>query len=360
MHVAVACGGTGGHVVPGLAAARRLRERGHTVTLWLAGRDVERASLADWDGPVVRVRAAGLPARPSPRAVGAAGRLLAAAGVCFRQLGRSRPDVLLAMGSYASFGPVVAARCRGIPVVLHEANAVAGRAVGLLAGLAARVAVAFPLVRGISAQRQVVTGLPLRAGLGDGGPRPPGLASGLFTVLVMGGSLGAGALNAAVPAALRRLHGDGLPLQVLHLAGEDDADAVRRQYAAAAVPHVVHAFYAGMAGAYAAADVAVTRAGASTCMELAACRLPALLVPLPGAPRDHQTANARVFADAGAAVLLPQAELTAGRVAGVLARLHGDPAQRERMRAAAGTLAQPHAAARLADVVEECAPSGGR
>jgi len=200
----------------------------------------------------------------------------------------------------------------------------------------------------------VVTGLPLRAGLAGGGPRPAGLAAGRFTVLVMGGSLGAGALNRVVPAALARLHGDGVALQVLHLAGADEAEAVGRRYAAAGVPHVVHAFYADMAGAYAAADLAVTRAGASTCMELAACRVPAVLVPLPGAPRDHQTANARVFADAGAAVLLPQPELTAARLADVAARLHGDPAARERMRAAAGALAQPHAAPRLADVVEAC------
>ena len=136
----MACGGTGGHVFPGLATARELLSRGHEVTLWLTGRDTEQSARKDWDGPVVEVPARGFPSGLSFRSLQTAWKLAQAVGQCRAQMRRSRPDVLLAMGSYASVGPCGAARLLGVPIVLHEANVIPGRAVRLFSRSAAAVA----------------------------------------------------------------------------------------------------------------------------------------------------------------------------------------------------------------------------
>ena len=147
MNIAVACGGTGGHIFPGLATARVLQARGHAVTLWLAGRDVEACSVADWPGATVHIRASGFPSGLSLRSVASVWRMAAAVATAWRRLRETQPDVLLCMGSYASVGPCLAARMLGIPVVLHEANAVPGRAISLLVRFASRVAVGFDEAR---------------------------------------------------------------------------------------------------------------------------------------------------------------------------------------------------------------------
>jgi UDP-N-acetylglucosamine--N-acetylmuramyl-(pentapeptide) pyrophosphoryl-undecaprenol N-acetylglucosamine transferase len=129
MKVAVACGGTGGHVFPGLATARELLSRGHEVTLWMTGRETEQSALRDWDGPVVQVPARGFPSGISLRSLQTAWKLAQAVRQCRKRMRQDRPDVLLAMGSYASVGPCAAARLLGVPIVLHEANVIPGRAV---------------------------------------------------------------------------------------------------------------------------------------------------------------------------------------------------------------------------------------
>lgn len=358
MRVAVACGGTGGHVFPGLATARVLRERGHDVTLWLSGRSVEQISVSDWEGPVERVQAEGFQ-KGGGRAFAAVRMLALAVMTCRRRMRTSRPQVILGMGSYASVGPVVAARLLGVPAVVHEANVVPGRAVGFLSRLGASVGLTFAATRKYLPRPRVeVTGLPVRRALG--GEFEAGvLDAGAFTVLIMGGSQGARRINESGSAAVCALRGRGVPVQVVHLCGRDQgADALRSAYAAAGVPALVFEFLREMGKAYAAADLAVCRSGASSCMELASFGVPAVLIPLPTAVRDHQVANAREMESVGAAMCLPEAHLTVDGLADLVEELRRDAPRRRAMSEAMRRMAQPDAAERLADLVEKVAGAG--
>jgi len=344
MKIVVACGGTGGHVFPGLATARALRARGHEVTVWLSGRAVEDEALPAWDGPVWRTGARPLRAAAAPAVAASVVR-------CLRQLRRLRPGRMLAMGSYASLPPALAAWLLGVSVVLHEANAVPGQAVAWLSRLARLTAVSFPgAAAAFPGRRTVLTGLPVRRELAAAAlrqARAPG-----FTVLVTGGSQGAHAVNEVACGALCRLAADLPGLRVVHQSGPADADAVRARYAAAGVAAEVTPFIRDMGAAYGASDVAVCRAGAVTCAELCLCGLPAVLIPLPGAARDHQRLNAEALAGSGGAVMARQADLDAGRLAGMLREVAGDPGRRAAMAAALRKLAVPDADDRLAEQVE--------
>jgi UDP-N-acetylglucosamine--N-acetylmuramyl-(pentapeptide) pyrophosphoryl-undecaprenol N-acetylglucosamine transferase len=318
----------------------------------LAGRDVESGSTAGWDGPVISVRAVGFPAGFSFRAVAVAWRLGMAVVRCWARMRSNVPDVLLAMGSYASVGPVLAARTLGVPVVLHEANAVPGRAIAFLSRFARAVAVGFkeagPFLRN---PRVVVTGFPVRTDLeshfGDDVLRP-----GMFTVLVMGGSQGAHRLNEIVPQALIRLNEERIPLQVIHLAGAKDAEMVRSVYEKAGVPTLVFDFLKEMGKAYHAASVAIARAGAATCAELSACGVPALFVPLPHVSHDHQTANARAMAATGGADMVDEKEFSVKWVAEYVEGLYRDPEKLDRMKKQIKSAVMPGAAEKIADLVE--------
>jgi UDP-N-acetylglucosamine--N-acetylmuramyl-(pentapeptide) pyrophosphoryl-undecaprenol N-acetylglucosamine transferase len=357
MKVAVACGGTGGHIFPGLTAANELRRRGHEVTLWLAGARPEGDALAGWPGPVEQIRAGGFQSARLLSNLAAAWSLLMAIPACRRRMKRNRPDVLLAMGSYASVGPSIAARSLRIPLVLHEANAVPGRAVSLLSRYASAVAVTFDAAAAhLPSATTVKTGLPIRTDLDDRFDDGV-LRRGVFTVLVMGGSQGAQRLNEIVPEALIRLHARGAHLQVVHLAGRHDADRVHSQYAAAGLSHVVFPFLKEMGKAYNAADLAVSRSGAASCMELATRGVPCLLVPFPFARRDHQTANAAEMARCGGADTIAQRDLTAQWLADYVEPCMRQPAKLVTMRQALKAVAVPDATARLADLVERV---GGR
>ncbi|MDD5704447.1 MAG: UDP-N-acetylglucosamine--N-acetylmuramyl-(pentapeptide) pyrophosphoryl-undecaprenol N-acetylglucosamine transferase [Kiritimatiellae bacterium] len=345
--IAVACGGTGGHIYPGLATARELRARGHDVTVWLAGREIEERTLAEWDGAVFRtgarpLRAAGLPA------------LLRSVWRSWRAMGVRRPDALLAMGSYASLPPVLAARSRGVPVVLHEANAIPGKAVARLSRLARVTAISFEeCATWLPRARLARTGLPVRLELRNQLPLEGFRQTGGFTVLVTGGSQGAHALNLICRDALAHLARSGaMPsLRIIHQTGAADEPAVRASYADAGADAQVFAFLREMGRAYAAADLAIGRAGAATCAEICLCGVPALLVPLPTAVRDHQRANAMHLVAAQAADMRPQSELTPEWLAGYIVEMQRDRVRRERMRARLLSLAVPDAAARLADAV---------
>lgn len=358
MRFVVTCGGTGGHVFPGVSTANELVRQGHEVALMLSGRAVETPTANGWSGTVLAVSC------PQPRwrtpwsAVQSVAGLLGAVRKARRHLRAFRPDALLAMGSYTSFGPVIAARGLRVPILLHDANVVPGAAVSRLARFAACVAVSFDetpryLPKGV---RTVNTGLPVRTELA-GRPPLPDLGPGAFTVLVMGGSQGARAVNTLAVGAFRELANRGQrDWRILHLAGRNEADAVRAAYADAGLAASVHGFLADMGGAYAASDLCVSRSGAAACFELCLCGgPPPLLIPLPTAARDHQTANARSLADAGAAELLPQAALTPAALADRLATLRADGARRDAMRVALRRMARPDAAQRLACLVVETA-----
>ena len=355
MKIAVVCGGTGGQVLPGCVTARALAARAHDVTLWLGGRDVESMSAGGWTGRIVRVRAAGFDTGFSLRAVSTTARLLAAGAVSYRRMRGDPPDVVLAMGGYASVGPVLSARRLGVPIVLHEANAVPGRAIAFLSRFATRVAIAFESARSHFPKVPVTfTGFPVREGLADAG-RIEGLDPSCFTILVMGGSQGAHALNEIVPRALVQLRRQGASFQVIHLAGMKDQAGVITVYENAGIVHRVYGFTEDIGKAYGSASVAISRAGAGSCSELAVCRVPALLVPLPGARRDHQLANAREIEGTGGADLVLQKDLTEAWLVKYMEAVITNPSRLEKMRTALRGFDILKAGEKLADVIEETA-----
>ncbi len=353
MKIVVACGGTGGHAFPGLAVAEELRRRGHEVTVWSSGRDVESGVMRSWDGPIFSTGAKQL----ALKNVFGIGRSILR---CRREMRKAKPDVLLAMGSYSSLPPVLAAHANGVPVVLHEANTVPGRAVDFLTRYAKQVAISFEQTASrLSGVRTVRTGLPIRANIAAG-KRFDFIPPNAFVVFVTGGSQGAHVVNCLASEALvqmknelvRRNDPSARPLYVIHQTGGRDEGIVMAAYAQAGMPVRVHAFETQMADAFASADFVIARAGASTCFELAACGKPALLIPLPTAMRNHQHFNAEAFASSGAADEGIQANLASHQLSRYLLAKYDHLEQLERMREKMKQLATPDAAARVADLVE--------
>jgi len=351
----VACGGTGGHTFPGLAVARELRARGHEVVVWSSGRAIEKSVMAAWDGEVFSTGAR--PLRPRFLFTN-----LLAWWRCRREMRRFRPQALLAMGSYSSLPPVLAARAYGVPVVLHEANTVPGRAVEWLARYARKVAVSFEETRARLAGRDTVrTGLPVRAEIAAPADRFAEIPANAFCVFVTGGSQGAHRVNELVAQTMPLVQRDlvrrdcAKTLFVLHQTGSADEEYVRGCYAAASVAARVVAFEPEMSRAFASADLVVARAGASTCFELASVAKPTFFIPLPGAVRNHQHFNAQAFVQQGAADEGAQDALTPRALANYILHRIEDPADLVRKTSAMRRLATPDAAARVADLVEEVA-----
>ena len=346
MTFVVACGGTGGHVFPGLAVAQELKRRGHAVEVWFSGRDIEGSALASWDGAVFSTGARQLSLRALPKVVSAFSR-------CMRQLGRLRPHALLAMGSYSSLPPVMAASLRHVPVLLHEANAVPGKAVDVLSRLADLTAISFEETAAWLPNRQVkYTGLPVRTDL-TGQARFPEIPAGAFTVFVTGGSQGARRVNTLVSQAMCLLKQAGVgDFFVIHQCGVADEARVREAYAAAQVPSRVCAFVKEMGRAYASADLVICRAGASTCFELCLLGKPALLIPLPSAVRNHQHLNAVALTRCGGADEGVQSELTARSIMRYVLNKKEHPHALAHMSQALQALSVPDAAGRVADELE--------
>ncbi len=358
MKIGIACGGTGGHVFPGLATADVLGRRGHEVELWVSGKDVESAALATWQGRKVCVPAEGFAHGARWQALRAAWRLWQASRACRRIMQAAPPRVVLAMGSYASVGPVAAALRLKVPVVLHEANVIPGRAIALLSRWATAVGISFEETSFYLKRREVVlTGMPLRRDLirRDGIKCLPELNRGLFTLLVMGGSRGARSLNEIATAAVCLARRMGNSLQVIHLAGVDDEPRVRAAYAQAGMPHVVQAFVQDMASLYAAADLAICRSGAATCAELVNFEVPALFVPYPHATHNHQMMNARAMEKKGVADVIPEKDLSPEWLAEYITGCMATPERVARMSAAAKKMSGRDAAETLADLVEQSA-----
>ena len=352
MKVIVACGGTGGHAFPGLAVAAELKRRGHEVVVWDSGRDIESSVMRSWDGPVFSTGARQL----SPKNVFS---ILAAILRCRKEMKRAKPDVLIAMGSYSSLPPVLAARMCKVKVFLHEANTVPGKAVEFLSRFADTVAISFDMTaRYLKDVKTVRTGLPVRAAITEG-KRFDFIPANAFVVFVTGGSQGAHAVNLLLMNAISMMKTEldkrgsaTRPLYVIHQTGAKDETLVMTEYAKVSLPARVHAFETEMANAFASADIVVARAGASTCFELAACGKPALLIPLPTAMRNHQHFNADAFAAKGAADEGIQAQLAAKQVCRYLLEKYDHPEHLSRMAEKMKALATPDAAAKVADLVE--------
>jgi UDP-N-acetylglucosamine--N-acetylmuramyl-(pentapeptide) pyrophosphoryl-undecaprenol N-acetylglucosamine transferase len=350
MRVAIAAGGTAGHVVPALAVAGALRDRGAEVE-FVGGERAEAELVPAAGYPFHPLAVAGLDRRNPLKAARAAGLAALAVPRARRLLRRLSADAVVGGGGYVA-GPVgLAAASLRLPLFLTEADSHLGVANRLLAPLARRVFLAFPL-EGRRGERYEVTGRPVPAGTGKAdraaARRRFGLPADGPCLLVFGGSIGARTLNDAAVDAF----GAGAPCAVLHASGRRDFAPLRDRLAALGAPahYRLLDYVEPFADALAAADLAAARAGGSV-FELAAAGLPAILVPYPHAAAAHQEGNARWMADGGAAVVVPDSELDGDRLRREVAALLDEPDRLGAMAAAALRLARPDAAARIADAV---------
>lgn len=339
----IMAGGTGGHVMPGLAVADELRRAGWKVT-WLGGRGGMETELVPKRGyPMELIRFSGLRGKGLVRMALLPLNLLIAFWQSARVLFRLRPDVVLGMGGYVTFPGGMMAALLNRPLVVHEQNSVAGLANRVLAEVADRRLTGFP----DALRKAQWCGNPVRAEIAQL-PSPERRfegRTGALRLLVVGGSLGAQALNEVVPRALALIPEAQRP-QVTHQAGAKHIDQLRAHYAAAGVQGETVAFIDDMAARYAAADLVVCRAGALTIAELAAAGVASVLVPFPHAVDDHQTHNARFLTEAGAAVAMQQKDLDPRTLAEVLRGFTREKLLEMARRARA--LARPDAAAMVA------------
>jgi len=349
--VLIMAGGTGGHVFPALAVARVLCARGWEVS-WMGTPDSFESRTVPAAGFALETVAA-----HRLRGQGVAGlvlapfRLVRAAAQAWRLMGRIRPQVVLGMGGFVAAPGGLASRLRGLPLVIHEQNAVPGMTNRWLARIATRVLEAFPgsFPKGIGA---VPTGNPVRAELVDLPPPERRMASrsGPVRVLVLGGSLGAQALNERLAGVLVRA---GVPLQIRHQAGRDKAEVARAAYRDAGLEARVTPFIDDMGEAYAWADLVVCRAGAITVAELAVVGVASILVPYPHAVDDHQARNAEFLVAGGAARMVRQDELEDETTVETLKALLGDRRRLLEMARKARALGRPDAADAVARQVME-------
>ena len=364
----VAGGGTGGHVYPALAVADELVRRGHPVESLrflgsARGLEADAVPTAGYEIALLPGRGFRRSLRPDALAqnLRTAADTLVAVWRAVGLIRRWRPRVLFGVGGYAAAPAVLAARLWRVPVVVHEQNAAPGVVNRLAVALGARAAVSLP---GTALRGAIVTGNPVRAeiaALGDTSTvaSAPVRSGPEYQVSVFGGSLGAGRINDATLGLAERWR-DRTDVSIRHVAGRRDYQRCvdRRTAARRADDRLAYElveYEDDMPALYRASDVVVTRAGAVTVAELALSGTPAVLVPLPGAPSDHQSANAAAMVQAGAAVALRDAECEPERLARELDALLAAPDRLAAMRVAARTLAAPDAAARVADLVEEAA-----
>lgn len=345
--VAIACGGTGGHLFPGLAVAEQLQRHGCDVAVLISPKDIDQQAVKSARGvQVFTLPAVGLQNRNYVPFLASFGKSLFAAWKLFH---RRRPDAVLAMGGFTSAPPVFAGKDLGAKTFLHESNTIPGKANRFLSRFVNAAFIGFPEAAARLKSRQTkVTGTPVRPQFSPAAhmQNPPancrqalGLNPELPTVLVVGGSQGARGLNDLVLSALPLLRHKNW--QWLHLAGKADVEKVRNIYADLGLRAEVKAFLAEMDLALGAATACVSRAGASSLAEIAALRLPALLVPLPTAADNHQYFNASAFEKTGAARLVDQKQTPAETLAAQLVELVENDAVRSPMQAA---LARWHAA----------------
>lgn len=353
LNVLIACGGTGGHLFPGIAVAEELDRRGHKVSLLISEKKVDAQGAEKYGGLAFQtVPAIAKPALFSPRMFSFLLKLWRTVRQCRGILLRNQCDAVLGMGGFTSLPPVLAGKKLGLMTYVHDSNALPGKANRITARWCRKVllgmsaaAVHFPKTE------VVVTGTPVRQELSklperDQARRALNLGDDEPVVLVMGGSQGAQSLNTMIVEAARAMPG----LQFIHITGEFDYDRVKGLVGEREGYHVL-SFCDDMATVYAASDVAVCRSGASSLTELAHVGMPSILVPYPYAADDHQTANARVFEDSGASVLRQQAELDAGQLVADLTRIVEDDECRQNMSAKARSLAVSDAAAQICDVI---------
>jgi UDP-N-acetylglucosamine--N-acetylmuramyl-(pentapeptide) pyrophosphoryl-undecaprenol N-acetylglucosamine transferase len=348
--VAIACGGTGGHLFPGLAVAGELQKRGCEIALLISPKEVDQQVVKSASGmEIFTLPAVALQNKNYFSFAKSFWKSFHASRSIFKQ---RWPDAVLAMGGFTSAPPILAVRKFGAKTFLHESNTIPGRANRFLARFVDEAFVGFPeaAVR-LRAKKVSVTGTPVRPQfqLRDAAECRAmlGLEPNLPTILVMGGSQGASGLNEMILSALPSLAGKNW--QSLHLTGANDLEKVKQTYAARAIKAVVKPFLAEMDLALGAATISVSRSGASSLAEIAAMRLPSLLVPFPAAADNHQFFNARAFEKTGAAKLLEQKKSTPEKVTTMLTELVENNLARSEIQNALAQWHQPKAAEQIAE-----------
>ena len=349
----VMAGGTGGHVFPGLAVADLLKSRGWNV-VWMGNPDGMEAKLVPSRGyEMAWVRFGALRGKGILRKLSLPFNLLSGCWQAYKEIRRVKPDVVLGMGGYITVPGGLMATLTGRPLVVHEQNSIAGLANRMLAKIARRVVCGFPG----ALPKSLWAGNPVRREIADLPSPAARMADRLaaenepLRLLVLGGSLGAAAINDMVPKGVSLLPESERPV-IVHQAGEKHLAQLEKNYEEAGVRANCVAFVEDMAGAYEWADLVICRAGALTVAELAAAGVASILVPFPFAVDDHQTFNAKFLASAGGAVLLPQNEMTPESVSLIRNYSRGQLLQ---MAEKARALAKPDAAAEVARVCEEIA-----
>ena len=361
--VVIAGGGTGGHLYPGIAVAREVLRRRPDARVSFAGttRGLEARVIPREGFALDLIRSAGLKGKSLTARLRGAWLVPVGLSDAWRLLSRRRPDVVIGVGGYSSGPVVLMAALRGTPTMVLEQNAVPGLTNRLLARWVRAAAVTYQETLAYFRGRGFVSGNPVRAEFFAGRESPIGQLAGTTgasrrpRVVVLGGSQGAHAINVAVMAAAAQLVRQRPGLELVHQTGERDLADVRAQYERDGVEARTAPFLDAVAREMTEADLVIGRAGATTLAELAAAGRPAVLVPFPAATDDHQRKNARVLAEAGAAVVIDERDLTPERLLEVVQRLLADRAQIEAMGQAMRGFARPRAAADIVDRLEALA-----
>jgi len=359
--VLVAAGGTGGHLFPAEALAAALTGRGIPVHL-VTDQRAARFGGAFTEQTIHVVSSATLRARNPIAATRTAATLGLGLVQARALIGRLKPAAVIGFGGYPTVPPVLAAVWRGVPSLIHDANAVIGRANRFLAPRVTAIATTFPNVldsEPVLALKATLTGNPVRAAVVAAAATPYPAANDPIQLVIVGGSQGARVMADIVPAAIGRLNaGLRARLVIVQQAREEDLGRVREAYAELAVAAEIAPFFSDLPSRIAASHLVITRSGASTVAELAAIGRPSILVPLPHAIDQDQFANAGVLERAGGALRLPQDAFTPERLGAEIAALAGAPHRRAAMAAAARSLGRLDAANRLADLVLQVAGIG--
>lgn len=347
--IMIMAGGTGGHIFPALAVAHSMRDAGWRV-VWLGNPDGMEARLVPPQGfEMVNLKFAALRGKGILRKLLLPVNLLKGFWQAQKAIRQIQPNVVLGMGGYITFPGGMMAALLGKPLVVHEQNSVAGLANRVLAGVADSIATGFPNVL----KKGVWVGNPVRPEIAKIAPPAERFAerTGALRLLVIGGSLGAQALNEMVPKGLSLLGASDQP-QIVHQAGEKHIDALKANYAAVGVQAHCVSFIEDMAGAYEWADLVICRSGALTVAELAATGVASILVPFPHAVDDHQTGNAKFLVNVGGAFMLPQNELTPESISLIRNYSRG---QLLEMAEKARSLAKPDATGEVVQICSEIA-----
>ncbi|HJT79663.1 MAG TPA: undecaprenyldiphospho-muramoylpentapeptide beta-N-acetylglucosaminyltransferase [Chthoniobacterales bacterium] len=357
MNAVIACGGTGGHLFPGVAVAEALRARGHEVMLFVSEKEIDALALSGRQQfRFEKLPTIGLPSLYSPAILGFIRRFNQSLALCRSIYRKFPPHVVLGMGGFTSTAPVLAGRMRGVATFIHESNAIPGKANKMTARFVRAVLLGFKECAPFFPRvRTEVTGTPIRSDLKPldrtAARQKLGLRQDLTTVLVMGGSQGATGINQAMIKALPVLK--NLPLQLIHLAGKREEQLMADNYRRENIPAYVAAFHHRMEEVYSAADFVIARSGAASLSEFAAFRLPGILIPFPYAADDHQTRNAEIFVRAGAALLVKESDISGDVLGRHINELINNPQKLKRMSEISGRLAPNNAAEAVAATMEK-------